>query len=94
MVLGVMLHNAACCLLQCMQQESPFFVASVTKASLHTQYPIYGVQFHPEKNPYEWAPQLAIPHSSDAVLLTHAFARFVVRVRTCVVQAGCERPGG
>lgn len=42
------------------------------------QYPIYAVQFHPEKNPYEWAPQLAIPHSSDAIAVTHAFARFVV----------------
>ncbi|XP_059837809.1 gamma-glutamyl hydrolase-like [Hypanus sabinus] len=41
-------------------------------------YPIYGVQWHPEKNPYEWNPKISIPHSSNAVKLTWYMADFFV----------------
>ncbi|XP_038048291.1 gamma-glutamyl hydrolase-like [Patiria miniata] len=40
-------------------------------------YPIYGVQFHPEKNPYEWESK-SINHSYDAVKATQFFADFFV----------------
>jgi len=42
-------------------------------------YPVYGVQFHPEKNNYEWAPKLpSIPHSRGAVKISNYFADFFV----------------
>ena len=31
------------------------------------QYPVTATQWHPEKNSFEWARKLQIPHSSDAV---------------------------
>lgn len=31
------------------------------------QYPVTATQWHPEKNSFEWARKLRIPHSSDAV---------------------------
>ncbi|KAF0683467.1 Aste57867_24501 [Aphanomyces stellatus] len=48
------------------------------------EYPIYGVQFHPEKNPYEHGknrngqPHYAIDHSVDAIMASQAFAHFFV----------------
>uniref|UniRef100_A0A3B4A933 folate gamma-glutamyl hydrolase n=1 Tax=Periophthalmus magnuspinnatus TaxID=409849 RepID=A0A3B4A933_9GOBI len=40
-------------------------------------YPIYGVQWHPEKNPFEWTrPHYA--HSSNAVKASFYFANFFV----------------
>ncbi|CEM04335.1 unnamed protein product [Vitrella brassicaformis CCMP3155] len=41
------------------------------------RYPIYGVQWHPEKNAFEWSPWLDIPHSSDAVRVTQYLALFL-----------------
>jgi gamma-glutamyl hydrolase len=41
-------------------------------------YPIYGVQFHPEKNMYEWLYPSAIPHSPDAVKVSTYLAQFFV----------------
>jgi len=32
-----------------------------------TKYPIYGSQFHPEKNTYEWYTTEAIQHNHNAV---------------------------
>jgi len=32
-----------------------------------TKYPIYGSQFHPEKNTYEWYTVEAIPHEHIAI---------------------------
>ncbi|XP_071796479.1 gamma-glutamyl hydrolase-like [Asterias amurensis] len=41
------------------------------------KYPIYGVQFHPEKNCFEWKDD-NIDHSQDAVKVTQYFADFIV----------------
>jgi hypothetical protein len=35
------------------------------------QYPVTATQWHPEKNSFEWAKKLQIPHSSDAVSTHH-----------------------
>eukprot|EP00243_Klebsormidium_subtile_P003003 TRINITY_DN16135_c0_g1_i1.p1 TRINITY_DN16135_c0_g1~~TRINITY_DN16135_c0_g1_i1.p1 ORF type:complete len:367 (+),score=79.77 TRINITY_DN16135_c0_g1_i1:303-1403(+) len=54
-------------------QNGKVYVSSVEARN----YPIYGTQWHPEKNVWEWhAP--AVPHSEDAVLLTQAAANFFV----------------
>ncbi|XP_057795981.1 gamma-glutamyl hydrolase 2-like isoform X2 [Salvia miltiorrhiza] len=42
------------------------------------RYPVTGVQFHPEKNSFEWGLQ-GIPHSEDAVQVTQHIANFLVR---------------
>ncbi|XP_076162008.1 gamma-glutamyl hydrolase B-like [Ptiloglossa arizonensis] len=41
-------------------------------------YPFFGVQFHPEKNLYEWAIGYHIPHSKSAALVSQYFANFFV----------------
>uniref|UniRef100_A0A8C4RX03 folate gamma-glutamyl hydrolase n=1 Tax=Erpetoichthys calabaricus TaxID=27687 RepID=A0A8C4RX03_ERPCA len=41
------------------------------------KYPIYGTQWHPEKNPYEWEKPV-IPHSPTAVKATFYVADFFV----------------
>ncbi|KAJ6244881.1 protease family c26 gamma-glutamyl hydrolase [Anaeramoeba flamelloides] len=41
------------------------------------QYPIYGVQFHPEKNLFEWGDE-DIPHYYNAILITQYFGNFLV----------------
>ncbi|XP_062986836.1 gamma-glutamyl hydrolase [Elgaria multicarinata webbii] len=42
------------------------------------RYPIYGVQWHPEKNPYEWKNSPGIPHSQPAIEVTYFTADFFV----------------
>ena len=45
------------------------------------KYPIYGVQWHPEKNNFEWTLKLgpnAIPHSANAVKVSQYMANFLV----------------
>mmetsp|Transcript_4011 Transcript_4011/g.11645 ORF Transcript_4011/g.11645 Transcript_4011/m.11645 type:complete len:359 (-) Transcript_4011:301-1377(-) len=42
------------------------------------KWPIYGIQSHPEKPAFEWAPWLPIPHQAGAVDATLALARFFV----------------
>ena len=42
-------------------------------------YPIYGVQFHPEKNGFEWMVDEAIPHSQHAVIIMQNLANFFVQ---------------
>ena len=49
------------------------FIASMEAKN----YPIWGVQFHPEKNMYEWR-QTSIPHSAPAVAVGQYFANFFV----------------
>lgn len=44
----------------------------------HVNYPFYGVQFHPEKNLYEWVLNKNISHSSNAVLASQYFAQFFI----------------
>ena len=42
-------------------------------------YPFWGVQFHPEKNPYEWTQKYKeIPHSKHAIIAAAYFADFFV----------------
>ncbi|XP_041045515.1 gamma-glutamyl hydrolase [Carcharodon carcharias] len=41
-------------------------------------YPIYGVQWHPEKNLFEWCRKKKIPHSPNAVELSLFLAEFFV----------------
>ncbi|XP_015267192.1 PREDICTED: gamma-glutamyl hydrolase [Gekko japonicus] len=41
-------------------------------------YPLYGVQWHPEKNPFEWRNGTGIPHSRAAVKVTYYIADFLV----------------
>ncbi|NXT85073.1 GGH hydrolase, partial [Zapornia atra] len=42
------------------------------------KYPIYGVQWHPEKNTFEWKNSTAIPHSPLAVKATYYIADFFI----------------
>jgi len=42
------------------------------------KYPFYAVQWHPEKNSFEWTTAEHIPHSAEATLLTQGLSNFVV----------------
>lgn len=44
----------------------------------HTRYPFYGVQFHPEKNLYEWVRNKNITHSEHATKANQYYAQFLV----------------
>ena len=41
-------------------------------------YPIYGTQFHPEKNLFEWDPDIPIPHTSESALMSTYLAQFFI----------------
>ena len=41
-------------------------------------YPLYGVQWHPEKNPFEWTRELNIPHSAEAILASQYMEFFFI----------------
>ncbi|XP_032326069.1 gamma-glutamyl hydrolase [Camelus ferus] len=41
-------------------------------------YPVYGVQWHPEKSPYEWGKFRGISHTSNAVKAAFYLAEFFV----------------
>ncbi|KAJ4458932.1 putative Gamma-glutamyl hydrolase A [Paratrimastix pyriformis] len=43
------------------------------------KYPIFAVQWHPEKNPYEWLEDSAIVHSDESVGAVGSLARTFVR---------------
>jgi anthranilate/para-aminobenzoate synthase component II len=43
----------------------------------HKNYPFYGVQFHPEKNAFEWKFE-AIPHSALSILAAQFYSNFLV----------------
>merc|ERR1740128_175472 len=44
-------------------------------------YPFIGVQFHPEKNPFEWSlREPKIPHSGSAVNVANYFGRFFINL--------------
>lgn len=36
-------------------------------------YPIYGIQFHPEKNVFEWVQNKNIPHTRNAIKIAQYF---------------------
>jgi gamma-glutamyl hydrolase len=40
------------------------------------RYPIFGVQWHPEKNAFEWRENTTIPHTKDAVQVMQYMANF------------------
>ncbi|KAL5499772.1 hypothetical protein EMCRGX_G011232 [Ephydatia muelleri] len=42
-------------------------------------YPFYGVQWHPEKNNFEWTIKEHIPHSDHAVIISQTIADFFVQ---------------
>ncbi|RLU18954.1 hypothetical protein DMN91_009312 [Ooceraea biroi] len=44
----------------------------------HKNYPFYGIQFHPEKNLYEWVTGKNIPHGRNAARISQYFANFFV----------------
>ncbi|KDR20014.1 Gamma-glutamyl hydrolase [Zootermopsis nevadensis] len=55
----------------------------------HKKYPFYGVQFHPEKNAFEWKIE-SIPHSADAILVEQFYGNFLVNEahpRTSILAA-------
>jgi hypothetical protein len=43
----------------------------------HKKYPFYGVQFHPEKNAFEWKVE-SIPHSAESISAQQFFGNFLV----------------
>lgn len=42
------------------------------------KYPVYGVQWHPEKSPYEWGLFSGISHAPNAVKTAFYLAEFFV----------------
>ena len=42
-------------------------------------YPFYGVQWHPEKNNFEWSLNENIPHSDHATVISQTAANFFVQ---------------
>lgn len=44
----------------------------------HVKYPFYGVQFHPEKNLYEWIRNKNITHTKESTRTSQYFAQFFV----------------
>ena len=50
------------------------FISSIEQKN----YPFYGVQFHPEKNIYEWVEGKNIPHGINATKVSQFFADFFV----------------
>ena len=45
----------------------------------HVKYPFFGVQFHPEKVPYEWN-KPTMPHSEKAIHVNRYFYDMLVHV--------------
>ncbi|CAK9828149.1 Gamma-glutamyl hydrolase [Anthophora retusa] len=45
----------------------------------HVMLPFYGIQFHPEKNLYEWVDGRNISHTENAIRVTRYFADFFLR---------------
>lgn len=44
----------------------------------HRNYPFYGVQFHPEKNLFEWVRNKNISHTAGAITASQYFAQFFI----------------
>jgi hypothetical protein len=43
-----------------------------------SRYPFYGIQFHPEKNIYEWIRNKNITHTANAIRASQYFSEFFV----------------
>jgi len=41
-------------------------------------YPVYGIQWHAEKNQFEWNPDEVIQHTADAIYAMQYFGRYLV----------------
>ncbi|KAK9823907.1 hypothetical protein WJX72_006292 [[Myrmecia] bisecta] len=54
------------------------------------KYPITATQWHPEKNAFEWAAHLHIPHSPEAIDVTTAVAKYILRE----ARKSTHKPGG
>ncbi|UJR33393.1 hypothetical protein I4U23_020840 [Adineta vaga] len=52
--------------------ENRTFVSTIESR----RYPIFGVQWHPEKNAFEWRMNTTIPHSKDAIEVMQYTANF------------------
>lgn len=50
------------------------FISSIE----HRRYPFYGIQFHPEKNIFEWVRNKNISHTRHAIQASQYFADFLV----------------
>ncbi|KAI5755562.1 hypothetical protein M8J77_017973 [Diaphorina citri] len=44
----------------------------------HKEYPIVGIQFHPEKNAYEWTESQHNPHSHDDIISARFFSDWFI----------------
>ncbi len=53
--------------------------------SVAYKYPFYGVQWHPEKNVFEWTTHEDIPHSLPAVQAAQAMANFFVQEGIAII---------
>jgi gamma-glutamyl hydrolase len=54
-------------------------------------YPIYGNQYHPEKNVFEWTTSSPIPHNATAVAMTNYYSSyFVAEARRNRLSFGSE----
>ena len=42
------------------------------------QFPFYGIQFHPEKNPFVWSDAVNATHDADSVNIGLYFSKFLV----------------
>ena len=49
------------------------------------KYPIYGTQWHPEKNVFEWTTKEGINHSEHAIMITQTAVNFFVSEGECLI---------
>ncbi|XP_046820404.1 chitobiosyldiphosphodolichol beta-mannosyltransferase-like [Vespa crabro] len=70
----VKLNNTFRIISQNVDKKGTEFISSLE----HFNRPFYGLQFHPEKNIYEWISGKNIPHTSDAIKVSQYFANFFV----------------
>ena len=59
-------------------QNTVYLIFLSSFYALGRDYPFYGVQWHPEKNSFEWTSAEGINHSKQAVLVTQYVADFFV----------------
>jgi gamma-glutamyl hydrolase len=57
-----------------LDRDSKVYIASVEAIN----YPIYAIQFHPERTPFDKAANDDIPQSTEALLISQKFGQFLV----------------